>query len=261
MYYYIMEQPKNRTTLKFQENIRKTLGNIGIMGETVTVSPARTTEELVDIGLNKNYSTIVAVGSDRHINKIASFIKNKNCALGIIPINCSILIYQLIGTSDVKEACEILKYRRLKVINMGAIEPNKYFITQAEIHFPHSTNVTITIINPGYDSYKAEMPVSEIIISRNLYLLTTDKTNSQNPISSFWSWLTNKKTPDNQSSILRGKKIKIETPEPMPIYLDGEIIAKTSAVATLYPKALKIIGKPDRIKEEQERKNEETKNQ
>jgi len=255
-----MEQPKTRNIQKAQDNIRKVLSELGIIGEVVTVSPARTTEELVEMGISKNYSTIVAVGTDAHINKIATYIKNSHIVLGIIPIDGSPLLYQMIGASDIKELCELLRFRKLKEVSMGAIEPNKYFLTQVEIQSPVSANVKITIINPGSDSYIAETSMSEIIISKNLYVFVTDKHKDKNLIKNTFNWMIGKKNSVVDQSILRGKKIKIETDEPIPVTLDGVIIAKTPIVATLYQRALKIISKPARIViEEKERNNEETK--
>lgn len=245
-----MEQPKNRGVSKTQENIRDLLSLAGIAGEVVTVSPARTTEELVEMGLNKKYSTIVAVGNDRHINKVATHLQNTKCALGIIPINSSSLIHQLIGASDIKGACEILKYRKLKEINMGAIEPNKYFITQAEIQNSKSIPVTITVINQDFDSYQVDTTITELIISRNLYVFLNDKNQGPGFIKNSWAWLIGQKIANFQSSILRGKKIKIETKEPIPVTMDGDIVAKTPIVIILQPRVLKIITKPARIMEE-----------
>jgi len=246
MYYYIFEQPKSNTT-RAQEHVKRILTELGISGEIVTVSPARTTEELVEMGVNKSHSTIVAVGNDHHINKIGSYLRNKNVAMGIIPINSSEIIHKLIGGSDIKEACEILKFRKLKEISIGAVEPNKFFLTQVEIQTHSSKPVAITIINPGSDSYVAQTTFSEIIISKNLYLFMTDKYINYNILKKSWDWLIGKTIPDIVSSILRGKKIKIETNEPIPVTMDGEIIAKTPIVLSLYPKALKIITKPARI--------------
>lgn len=258
MYYYIFEQPKNRAATKTQEYVRDLLGVNSISGEYVTVSPARTTEELVEMGLDKNHSTIVAVGSDRHINRVAAKLhSNKKCVLGIIPINASFLILQLIGLEkeDFKEACLILKYRKIKEINMGFIEPNKYFLTQAEIQSPKSTLANITVINSDFDSYQSDISMTEIIISRNLFVFITDKNLGPKFWEKSWNWLVGKKIPDIESSMLRGKKIKIATSAPIPVIIDNEIVAKTPIVASLQSKALKIIAKPVRMKKEQERNN------
>lgn len=256
-----MEQPKNRATNKTQENIRDTLGFLGIAGETVTISPARTVEELVEMGLNKKYNTIVAIGSDRHINKIASLLQNKNCVLGIIPINASESIHQLIGAEDIKFACEVLKYRMLKEINISLIEPNKYFLTQAEIKTNKPMEISITVIEDNFDTYEINTTMTELIISRNLYIYFNDDTLGPGIVNKAWNWLVGKKTITNFPSLIRGKKIKIETPNPTPVIIDNEIVAKTPIVATLKPRALKIITKPARIIEDKkERKDEQTKN-
>lgn len=253
MYYYIFEQPKSMSASRNQEKIRKILTDLGIIGEIVTVSPARTTQELTEMGLEKKYNTIVAVGADSHINKVGTYLKNKNTALGIIPVGSSQIVHQLIGVSEIKDACEILKYRKLKEISLAAVEPNKFFLTQVEIQTSNSVPVFITVINPGLDSYNVECTVSEMIVSRNLYLFMTDKFANYNLLKNTWSWLMGKKTPDNISSILRGRKIKVETNDPIPVTMDGEIIAKTPIVLTLYTRALKVITKPARMVDEKDK--------
>lgn len=250
MYYYLMEQPKTKYMIRTQEIIRDTLRDFGITGETVTVSPARTTEELVEMGLSKKYSTIVAVGSDKHINKIATYLQYSKCALGIIPISASMLIHQLIGTSDIKEACEILKYRKLKDVSLGLIEPNKYFITQIELQSFKPIETKITIMCTQTEGYYTTTPITELVVSRNLFVLLTDKTKGKGLFHSTLSWLSGKKKPDNEPSVLRGRRVKIETAEPHPITMDGEIVAKTPIVVSIRPRVLKVITKPARINEE-----------
>ena len=120
-------------------------------------------------------------------------------------------------------------------------------MTQIEIQTSNSLPVNITVINPGSDSYTLETTISEIVISRNLYLLMTDKYINYSFIRNTWDWMIGKKQVDITSSIIRGKKIKIESASPIPVTMDGEIIAKTPVVLSLYCKALKIITKLARI--------------
>jgi diacylglycerol kinase family enzyme len=89
MYYYIFESAKNTSQKNLHEKIKDYLGFLGIAGETMTVSPARSVEELTQMGIEKKYSTIVAVGGDVLINKIASLIQGTEIVLGIIPIEAS----------------------------------------------------------------------------------------------------------------------------------------------------------------------------
>src|SRR3990167_10125412 len=132
---------------------------------------------------------------------------------------------------------------------MGLIEPNKYFLTQAEIQSNKSFETTVTVIEADFDSYQVNTTATEMIISKNNYLFINDKYKGPNVLKKSWAWLTGKHLPDIESSVLRGKKIKIETSLQMPVIMDGEIVAKTPIVTTLQPKVLKIITKPVRIEE------------
>jgi len=74
MYYYIFESPKNSRERQLFEKIRDVARTFGIAGEITQSSPARTPDELTKMGLEKNYSTIIAIGTNSHINKIITRI-------------------------------------------------------------------------------------------------------------------------------------------------------------------------------------------
>ena len=130
-----MEPAGNKAS--WQEKVKDTLGDLGIAGETVFPSPARTIEELASLGILKGYSTIVAVGSEKIVNKIVTALinqkSNKDTVLGVIPEDYTSKIAKRIGVSDYKEACQALKYRKLETVDACCIEPNKYFMTEAVI--------------------------------------------------------------------------------------------------------------------------------
>lgn len=242
MYYYIFESAKNASQKNLQEKIKDYLGFLGIAGETVTVSPARSVEELTQMGLDKKYSTIVAVGGDILINKIASRIQGTEIVLGIIPINASELICKKIGAYDYKTACENLRYRRTKQLDLAFIEPNKYFLTSANIITNKATPCTMEI-----DDCQISSTFTQIAISSNLTLMIIDETRDNNFFAKTLNWLSGKETPESNISILKGKKIKINTTESLPVLINDEIVAKTPISVRTKFKALKIIVERDKI--------------
>ena len=246
MYYYILEQPKNGSTLSIQKKIKNQLAFYGILGEISRVSPARSVEELTEIAIAKQYSTIVAVGSDQLINNIVSYINNRDCTLGIIPINTSNLMNQLIAVNDVKKACEALKERKIKTIDSVYIVPDKFFLTKANISNSKPTLATIY-----FDKCNVSVRFTEIVIyspaiidnnkENKIYLNIKNDAEGPNEIRKIWNWLLGKKIKNNFNSYLRMKHLIIDTPEPIPVKIDGKIVAKTPIEIKVKPKSLKII--------------------
>ncbi len=242
MYYYIFESAKNSSQKGLQEKIKDYLGFLGIAGETVTVSPARSVEELTQMGLDKKYSTIVAVGGDVLINKVASLIQGTETVLGIIPIDASELISKKIGAYEYKSACENLRYRRTKLLDLAFIEPNKYFLTSANIVTNKATPCTIEI-----DDCRISTNFTQIAISSNLTLMIMDETQDDSLFTKTLNWLAGRETPQSNISILKGKKIKIHTTESLPVLINDEVVAKTPISVRTKFRALKIIVERDKI--------------
>lgn len=242
MYYYIMDSPKNSSQKREQEKIKDALGFLGIAGETVTVSPARTVEELTNMGLAKKYSTIVAVGGDRLVNKIAAMLQEKDHVLGVIPLDASAEICNLIGTNNVKTACENLRFRKVKNVDLSYIEPNKYFLTNINIISSKPLNCQIEV-----DSCDFKATATSIILEPDLTLNLQDTSLAGGAFKKAFNWLFGQKTEDKNTSIFKGKRIKIDTSESLPVLVDSEVIAKTPIVVRVKPKVLKIISGRDKI--------------
>jgi len=245
MYYYIME-PAGKKGTAWQEKVKNILGDLGIAGETVMPSPARTIEELASLGIVKGYSTIVAVGTEKLVDKVVTAIinqkGNKDVVLGIIPQNYDSAIAQKIHISNLKDACHTLKYRKLQTIGICFIEPNKYFLTEAIIDSNRPIETYITI-----DQMKAGLPFNKIIIKPGLKIEVEDNSTTTGQKKIF-NWLFGRREPDIYSSFFKTKKIRIETLDTsIPVKVDDEVIAKTPIVCHNRSRALKIIVARDMI--------------
>ena len=244
MYYYIMEPAGNKSS--WQEKVKDTLGDLGIAGETVTPSPARTIEELASLGIIKGYSTIVAVGSEKIVNKIVTALinqkSNKDTVLGVIPDDYDSRIAKRIGVHDYKEACQALKFRKLQTVDACCIEPNKYFMTEATIENPKPADAYLLM-----DKIQVGAKFSKITIKPGVKIEIEDSSGeSKNNVKNFFSFLLGKKeekqTNSIYSSLFYSQKVQIETPDnSYSVKVDDETIAKTPILLTHQPKALKII--------------------
>lgn len=260
MYYYIFEQPKGLSEKNLQKKIKDSIGLLGLAGETANVSPARTVDELVEIALAKEYNTIVAVGSDQLINKVASLIIGKDVVLGVIPIKTSNIINKIIGLDNIDDACRALKKRFLKIVDLAYLYPGNYFITKAEIksekpveleleidQFKSTLMVTdLSIVSPAINTIRSNHSEIEQSDNRlNIYL--TNKNDQPYNIVKFFQIAIGKEMIDKVSSLFRARKFIINSTSPIPITIDGKIVDKTPVIFTTKPKALKIITNRARI--------------
>ena len=134
MYYYVFEQPHSSADRKVNDKVKMILTDFGIAGEFCVSSPARSAEELVDMGLRKGMGTIVAVGSEDHINRVVSTIKtlerglHRDIVVGAVPTNKESSLRERLRLQNIQEACEALKYRRFTTVDVGYIEGASYFL-------------------------------------------------------------------------------------------------------------------------------------
>jgi diacylglycerol kinase family enzyme len=250
MYYYIMEAGSAKLAAG-QEKIKDILGDLGIAGETVSPTPARTIEELASLGIMKGYSTIVAVGSEKLVNKIVTAIINqtggKETVLGVIPSDFNGQLAKRIGVRDVKEACQALKFRKLETIDACQIDPNKYFLTEAIVETGRSVDAYLRL-----DEIQAGLIFNKIIIKPGLEIEVIDQSQeSVNRFKGFWAKLFGKKveTKDIYTSFFQSQTLKLETlGKILPVKVDDEIITKTPVICSARPKALKIVVARDTIR-------------
>lgn len=247
MYYYIMETAGKK--ISDQEKIKDILGNLGIAGETVSPSPARTIEELASLGIVKGYSTIVAIGSEKIVNKVVTALINqtinKEVALGIIPDDYNSNLAKRLGVSDLNEACQALKLRKLETIDACAVSPNKYFLTQASIETNRVREVYVTL-----DSTQAGLPFRKITLKPGLVIEVEDWGKKESFLIKFFNKLFGKQVEEKDifSSFFKSDTVRFDSPKgTLSLMADGEIIAKSPIIAHNQPKALKIIVARDNI--------------
>lgn len=235
----------------WQEKVKDILGDLGIAGETVSPSPARTVEELANLGIIKGYSTIVAAGSEKMANKIVTAIisqkSNRETVLGIIPDNFDSMLAKRVGVKDIREACNALKFRKLETVDACQVEPHKYFLTEGVIENGRSTDVYLTL-----DQIKAGLPMNKIIIKPGLEIQIQDLSSRNFQGSKkFFRWLFGRKNEEEKdiySSLFHSKKARIESPDrTITLKVDDEILAKSPIVCHNRPKALKIVVARDTI--------------
>lgn len=246
MYYYIFESPKSSQERQLFEKIRDMAREFGIAGEITQSSPARTPEELAMMGVEKSYSTIVAIGSDTHINKIISKIISTNpnypFALGIIPTDSESSLARRWHYKSVEEACETLKYRRVQRFNLGYLESNKYFLTSAFIYSKNPVKFHIET-----EKWNAYMDANLIQVFSDLTFKVERIEMEKSKFKSTYNWLMGKQSEKVDRSIFKARTLKISGEKVCPVYVGNEIVAKTPTGFYRKLKVLNIITKRDNL--------------
>jgi len=234
MYYYILESPANRSVRQTYQRLRDTLTNLGIAGEMVSASPARTPEELAYMGLEKGYSTIVAVGGDHHINQVATVVMSR-AVLGIIPINASHQVTELIGVEDLKTAAETLKFRRLTTVSTILAEPDLPIFLDSEILPPKMAKISLVIDN----KVRAFAYFNRAVINRSLEI-TIESTHLTEPKKLLGLFTVGGNVLKSES-LFHGRSMRIVTDPELPILVAGQPVMKTPVHLRLLPESLKVI--------------------
>lgn len=273
MYYYIFEPTKNPKELKIQDEIKVKLQTLGIVGECVTLSLAEEPRDLARVGLRKNYSTIVATGSDKLINEVGGGLIESGAVLGVIPLDETSAFHGILGTKNYLEACDILPQRKVMTIDCGLINSAKIFITEVTVKpkrelslsesgliivnfdgdFQAETKLCeITISNIGAGEKDTEK-IRKLLIDNHLDVFIPDQLHERRGL---FSRLFGKKEPASQKStagsIFHPQRISIESRKKLIANLDDKTIERGNLVIESYPLSLKIIIKRERPQVEEE---------
>ncbi len=246
MHYYIFESPKSSPERAIFERIQQIAREFGIFGEFVQASPARSAQELVEIAVMKNYSTIVAIGDDTHVNKIASKIINlgmgSNIVLGIITSEQDSFLSERWWFKKIEDAMETIKFRKLTRFDVGLIEPNHYFLSNASVICKKPSRVILEV-----DRWQAEAIVDRVDVSSNLYILMERYARESSLMKSTLNWLMGRENIRYDQSLFKGKVVRVSSSDPLPVYIGREVITHTPINVYRKLNALNIITKRDRV--------------
>lgn len=264
MYYFVFEQPSNNQISRLHDHIRSILEDLKIIKEAVKANPVQSPEELTQEGLDKKFTTIVAVGSDNTINKVASVVaQNSKVALGIIPTSSKSTFKELLGIQNWQQGCDILPARKLIASDMAEIEGGYYFLTHVEL-LPGFTNEGYSSktanFNLDFGLYQVQTKTSNLVItnalinSENGQVIKSTLNDNQIDVvipsqkaknsSGLLDLFTSGTIKDKGSlSIFHTQEVQISADVSVPIVSEKEIIAKTPTKFRIADLTLKIISK------------------
>lgn len=236
MYYYVLESPQSRGIRQIHQKLRDILTHLGIAGEMVNSSPARTPAEQAYIGTTKGYSTIVAVGGDAHINEVAMATIGR-ATLGVIPVEASNQVTELIGTNNVNAAAEILKQRRISLQDTLIIDPDLPMFLDGTIRSPKLAKISMVIDN----KIRVHAYFNELVVTRSLELKLRSVYTSQ-PKKMLGIFNVGGEQLSSESSF-HGKVARILTEPTLSMTVAGLKIAEGPFNLRLVPESLKVITK------------------
>lgn len=242
MYYYILEAPQSRQVRQTYQRLRDTLTNMGIGGEMVGSSPARTPAELAVMGIQRGYTTIVAVGGDAHIEQVAAAIMGQ-AVLGIVPINASQQVVDFVGTASVRDAAETLKFRRLTTVSTVVVNDEVPIFLDAVIETDKLAKVSLVLDN----RLRAFAYFNRLVINRSLEITieSVHVTEAKKILGLF------KVSGDTikSESLFHARSVRLVTDPELPLKVAGHTIATTPLQLKLVPESLKVITRRGTVSE------------
>lgn len=251
MYYYIFDikQCKNKAQ---GEKIKDYLAELGISGEYVFPSQVRSSKELVQDALGRDFSTIVAIGNDSLINNVASELIGEKAAFGIIPLNASKQIVDLVNGSDWRQAAANLRFRKIKEIRLGQFENGRNFLTQTQLSISYPVNITLE-----FDSFIAQTRAKKLTISNinpkdsrqkddlsdglDIHLVSDDP-KSSSVIKRFFNILDGVKQDESlNKTYFRAPRLRVFSHKNLNFVIDKETTASTPQLIKISESKLRLI--------------------
>ncbi len=245
MYFYIFDIKKCKKRSQV-EDIKNYLLSLGISGEYTYPSAIQSVSDLVDIGLAKQYNTIVGIGDDEIANEIANKLVGRNEAMGLVPISASSDLEVLIGAKTWKEGCENLRFRKIKEMKIGRTANNTAFLTNVFLDMKSPLEVTLEFKDFIIQTKATNLHVSNFtptIMKKSedhLDITITSITNDNSLLHSIGSFL-GISSESKGFSLLRARSLRIFTKYQIPIVNNLTTIAKTPQLLEVTDDSVRII--------------------
>jgi len=171
---------------KLLEQLETRLTDLGIGGKIYRLGPMTSIESMAREELARHPKTLVAVGGDILISRLAGLMAGSKTPLGIIPIGKS-MIADAFGI-NLESACRALAARRIINLDVGKIDNQQFFVCRTVIEAKDpalvldnklnvfaSGKVTLEIVNAMGDEYgyRGAQPSADDG-QLNVYILKTE---------------------------------------------------------------------------------------
>lgn len=248
MYYYIFDVKRFRKKGQI-DLIKNQLTSLGISGEYVFVAPNQSAELLAEGAIKKGYTTIIAAGSDDLVNSVANVLIGRKEVLGVLPLSASNELTDLIGCKDWQNAVEIIRFRRIKEMNMGRIANGKHFLTNLYLDIRNPIELTVEFKDFILQALAKNFVVSNYhpeIQKRFEDKLDVAMESVKPKTGNILKRLSNIVRPTDQNiseniSFIRAKSLRLFTKVATPLISGDRIIAKTPQLVEISEDKIRLI--------------------
>ncbi|MFA4937060.1 MAG: diacylglycerol kinase family protein [Patescibacteria group bacterium] len=247
-YFYLYDTyTSDRTHANTLVRIENTLTDLGIQGKIGRLTILKSAKDLIDSAFKDGADTIVAVGNDLTISKVAAALvgKKQEIAMGIIPIGeKDQSIASLLGIPIGVLACHVLSSRIIEQIDLGKVN-SQYFIRSVTVsgtptvtcddrftlvfNHPHAIKIC------NLDSWQLNGQ-TKVANPKNRMLETV-----LTPLPQKGFLGLTKKHHANGSQLIM-ESCKITSPgNSLPVVVDGERVLKTPVIIKIASQRIKVI--------------------
>jgi len=239
MYYYIAEPAITPAEKRRIEEVKTVLSQLGIAGEFAVASPARTVDEHLELAFAKNFTTIVAIGSDGLLSRVAARMLARGydkAAIGIIPLRPDQAAWNMIGVHSLREVADILRTRLLMPIDVLEFGRGQACIARSTISLDKPTAFHLR-----YNGVELRGTLTDAIILPSGELRLWDKTfqRSGGLLQKLFGGSKNQSKIGETS--INATRWQLATERPCSVEVAGHAIAETPLTAERREKALKLI--------------------
>lgn len=243
MYFYITEYLTTPSERRRIEEIKSLLSQLGIAGEFVVASPAKTVEDHLEMAFRKGFTTIVGIGSDALANRLAATIFRfdpERSVMGMIPLQPQQQLWSMIAAKTTKEAVESLRQRRLEKIHLLDLGRQQAIITAAAIHLNQAVRFELVV---GQAILSGQF--TDLLMRLSGRIILFDKSQINQPI---WNRFIGRSTTDPLAiSRLTANRWRLSTETPCDVTVDGLVVTQTPLDVKRRPRVLKLIVNRARI--------------
>lgn len=107
--------------------IEARITDLGLQGKIVRLALFRHPNEIIEREVAAGVKTVVVVGNDETVHKVANAIVDHKLVLGIIPLGSPNAMARVFGIPSGVAACDVLTKRRIEKLDAGRVNDHRFF--------------------------------------------------------------------------------------------------------------------------------------
>lgn len=107
-------------------NIEGRITDLGLQGKIVRLALFRRADEMIRDEVANGVKTVVVVGNDATVNKVANAVVDTGAVLALIPVGEPSVLARILGVPRGVAACDTLSQRIIERIDVGRINDSRF---------------------------------------------------------------------------------------------------------------------------------------